>query len=383
MTKRWSSFFLGLLWICAAPSPVLAQLSVDGYVVTFPSVVEQQPDLAMLFGIDKTFLSDVTRLRLRPSYDLSASTYIRLEYEMSATYLSSAGVLLSPSSARGQVFEMTWNAYRNTRWNVDHGVDRLFIRTMVGSVDVTVGRQRIAWGSGRIWNPTDLFNPLNPARFSKIEKDGVDAATATVRLGDLSDVTAVWNPQRDRTSSFGFRARANWRTFDLAAIGGRFDDVWVMGGDLTGAVLDAGIRAEAICGIPLRGTASEFWRVVAGIDNQFTGRLYGLLEYHFNGTGSSTPSAYDLFRLMRGEILQVGRHYVALQGSYLLHPLVSLQAGLVRNMDDRSGYAGGTVTVSITDETSLAVGGQYTFGDTFTEYWYYPRSYYLRTDMFF
>lgn len=383
MNSRWSSIVLSLLGLCTSSPIARAQLSVDGYVVSFPSVVQQQPDMATLVGGDKTSLSDVTRLRLRPSFDLSASTYVRLEYEIAATYRSSSGVLLSPSTVRGQVFEMTWEAHRSTRWTIDHGVDRLFIRTMVGNVDLTVGRQRIAWGSGRIWNPTDLFNPLNPARFSKIEKDGVDAAAATVRLGDLSDLTAVWNPQRDRTSSFGFRARANWRTFDLAAIGGRFDDVWVVGGDLTGAVMDAGVRAEVICGIPLFGTADEYWRATVGVDNQFTGRLYGLIEYHFNGTGSSTPSAYNLIGLMRGEILQVGRHYVALQGSYLLHPLVSLQAGLVRNLNDRSGYAGGTVTLSITDEASVAVGGQFTFGDAFTEYWYYPRSYYLRGDWYF
>ena len=63
--------------------------------------------------------------------------------------------------------------------------------------------------------------------------------------------------------------------------------------------------------------------------------------------------------------------------------LVALQAGVLRNMNDRSVYAGGTVTVSLTEEASVALGGQCTFGAVSSEYWYYPRSLYLRGDIFF
>lgn len=254
---------------------------------------------------------------------------------------------------------------------------------MIGAVDLTLGRQRIAWGSGRIWNPTDLFNPLNPANFSKIEKDGVDAAVATVRMGELSDLTAVWNPQRRRSSSFGARARTNWEGFDLAAVGGRFDDLWVVGGDITGSVWDAGIRLEGIHATPHRNGGGGTTRLIAGVDNQFTGRLYGLMEYQYNGAGASDPAGYDILRLFNGQILHVGRHYAVVRGSYLLHPLVSLQAGVMRNINDRSGYAGGSVTVSLTEEASVALGGQYTFGAVSSEYWYYPRSLYVRGDIFF
>ncbi|MCU0454107.1 MAG: hypothetical protein MUE68_10655 [Bacteroidetes bacterium] len=363
------------------PSLAPAQWSLDGYVVTFPMALHQQPLLAGLLGAEEQSFAELTRLRLRPSVELSPSTFVRLEYELSASYFSSTGALLAPSASRGQVADLTWDLHSSGRWTFLHGIDRFFLKTMAGSIDLTLGRQRIAWGAGRIWNPTDLFNPLNPASFSKIEKDGVDAATATVRLGDLSDLTAVWNPQRNARSSGGIRARTNWEGIDGAVMVGRFEDRWVVGGDITGDILDAGVRAEGVYVMPAVGSA--FPRIIVGVDNQFSGRWYGMAEFLFNGEGFDEASRYELGRLMTGQILQVARRYVIFQSSYLIHPLVTAQASLLRNLDDGSGFAGGTVSISLTDEASLALGGQYTFGRERSEYWYYPRSTYLRADLFF
>ena len=377
MTLRCALITAGLL----LPASTFAQCSMDGYVVTFPTVLQQQPLLAQLVGANEQVFAELTRLRLRPSVDLSPSTYVRLEYELSASYLSTAASFLAPSAARGQLADLTWDLSTGRRWTVQHGIDRLFLKSMVGSVDLTIGRQRIAWGAGRVWNPTDLFNPLNPASFTKIEKDGVDAATATVRMGDLSDLTVVWNPQRNAKSSGGVRVRSNWEGIDGAVMAGRFEDRWVVGGDMTGAILDAGVRAEGIYVTPTQG--SSFPRLILGVDNQFTGRWYGMMEYLFNGEGTHDQSRYDLDRLLSGRILHVARHYVMVQSSYRIHPLVTGQASLLRNLDDQSGFVSAAISVSLTDEATLAVGGQYTYGRTFTEYWYYPRSYYVRADLFF
>ena len=37
-------------------------------------------------------------------------------------------------------------------------VDRLWIDWVKNNLQVTIGRQRIAWGTCWVWNPTDLFN---------------------------------------------------------------------------------------------------------------------------------------------------------------------------------------------------------------------------------
>lgn len=269
------------------------------------------------------------------------------------------------------------------RWLLLHSIDRLFIRSTTGPMEWTVGRQRIAWGSGRVWNPTDLFNPLNPAVVFKTEKDGVDAVVAKAVLGNFSDATVVWNPRKDLPSNFGMRMRTNVAGCDLAAVGGRFRERWAIGGDMAGSLLDAGVRAEALwSGIDLPASGRTL-RATVGIDNQFTEKWYAMMEYHLNGAGTRDRLQYDLVSLVRGEIQNVGRAFVTVHSSYLLHPLLSVTGMVLESLTDHSGYGGCTLSYSASDESSIALGCQYFFGDPLTEFRYYPRMLYLRFDTFF
>jgi hypothetical protein len=107
------------------------------------------------------------------------------------------------------------------------------------------------------------------------------------------------------------------------------------------------------------------------------------MEYHFNGEGAKDKLAYDLLRLARGETINVGRDYLALQASYLVHPLVNTMLSYMRNLDDKSQFVGLLVSCSVTDELAVALGGQLYVGDDFTEFWYYPDALYLKADFYF
>ncbi|MFX8565689.1 hypothetical protein ABTL91_18930, partial [Acinetobacter baumannii] len=54
------------------------------------------------------------------------------------------------------------------------------------------GRQRIAWGTGKIWNPTDVVNPYQPTSIERDERRGVDALYAREGLGALGQAELVW-----------------------------------------------------------------------------------------------------------------------------------------------------------------------------------------------
>ncbi len=54
-------------------------------------------------------------------------------------------------------------------------VDRLFLDFVKDDFQITVGRQRIAWGTCWVWNPTDLFNPLEVLDFDYEERPATDA----------------------------------------------------------------------------------------------------------------------------------------------------------------------------------------------------------------
>ena len=75
---------------------------------------------------------------------------------------------------------------------------------------MTIGRQRIAWGTAWVWNPTDLFNPLNVLNFDYEELPAVDA------------VRAQYYRRNER------------------------HERWVFGGSWVGDIYSAGFRGEII-----------------------------------------------------------------------------------------------------------------------------------------
>lgn len=374
---------LSLTAVMAVSSPAQPALRWSGYAVNFPIVQRTNPLLAGLLDVSTTRFVDVTRVRLRPSLSLWPDAFMMLEYEWNATY-STSPLLFQPSISgiQGQMVDLHWNAVEGSRWKILHFIDRLYVRQTTDVLDVSIGRQRISWGTGRIWNPTDLFNPINPTSFAKTEKDGVDAASVRLILGSFTDVTIVINPHRNfQGANYGIRTRTNMGGYDFSVMGGAFDDRPVAGLDWAGNILDAGFRGELL--VSGKGRRRAFSKFIFGFDHQFTADLYALVEYHFNGAGAAKKSNYDPGALVQGDLLNLGRQFVALQASFLVHPLVSVTAGYTLSLTDGSGYAGGMLVYAATEDLSLAVGGQMFHGGEFDEYWYYPSSLYCRLEAYF
>lgn len=374
-----------ILFLGAEASFGQYQWSFSGYVMDVPSVQVIRPEVASLFGAEREQTVNVGRIRLRPDLVLWTDAKLAIEYEISSLYHSSRTIFGLPvADERRQVVSLSWTPVDEKNMTVRHFIDRFHLDQTLGDWDFILGRQRISWGTGRVWNPTDLFNPLNPTSYAKIEKDGVDAALLRYHAGSFSDMTLVVNPERHwGKANVGVRLRTNYHEFDFAVVGGIFDSRKIVGIDFAGNLSTAGVRGEGIVSAPSGDVESTWARFILGIDYQFSPTLYALAEYHFNGEGASERKQYDLARLASGEIINVGRNYLALQGTYLVHPLVNALLSYIHNLDDRSTYVALSVSCSATDELTIAAGGQLFFGEERSEYWWYPRSLYLRGDWYF
>ena len=373
-----------LISIALGPlSTAQVQFSFSGYALDLPIYQKASQSLADTFGIDQHQILNISRVRLRPTLTLSPDVQVALEYEVNASYFSSSLVIPIQPLTRRQLVDLTWQPVQESHLSILHYVDRFYYKQLFSAAEVVIGRQRISWGTGRAWNPTDLFNPINPASFAKIEKDGVDAASVKFFLGRFTDLMLVVNPERHSSANIGGRFRTNIHALDCSFTGGYFDRRIVIGGDMAGNLFAAGVRAEAILSAHRSDFHSNFVKYIIGIDNQFTPELYALAEYHYNGEGSTERRAYDLPRLVAGEILNVAKNYVILQGSYLAHPLVTLSLSATSNLNDGSHLVNGMVAYSASADIFLNAGCQLTIGEDRDEYWYYPSSVYLRGEIYF
>ena len=331
-------------------------------------------------------LLNITRLRLKPSLYLWQDARIDIKYEISTLYFDASSPLLFSSNEKStrQYFDLRWTPVSENNFNVSHFIDRLYLRQGFDFGVLSIGRQRISWGTGRIWNPTDLFNPINPANFTKIEKDGADVVSFMYYIGSFTDLNLVLNPMESlEQSNYGFRYRTNYSGYDFAAVGGYFDERFVAGLDFAGNLFTAGIRGEGIVSFDKNDFSSNYIRFILGADYQFNPEIYSLIEYQFNGEGFTDKQNYELLKLIRGKIINLNKNYLYLMVSYQYHPLLNLSVSHNQNLNDLSFYSSFTASYSASENIYANLSCLYFQGKELTEYWYYPNSVYLQAEYYF
>jgi hypothetical protein len=379
---KLSLFIFIILFSSAFPQ---VNFNFSGYAVELPvyMIMKKYPVL-IPFPVNNQFLN-LNRIRLKPELDLWENARVNVEYEIDALY-SEKNLLfdLSSVSTNRQLFGLKWDLINKGNYKVTHYFDRLYFRQDFSWGNISMGRQRIAWGSGRIWNPTDLFNPVNPANFAKIEKDGADVAALAYFFGDFTNLDLVYNPQKKiENSNAGFRFRTNLNKYDLAIVGGYFDKRIDAGWDFAGSVFNAGVRGEGIVSMNKEDLSNNYTRFILGTDYQITPELYALIEYQYNGEGKPNKSNYELLRLVNGEILNLSRNYLAISANYIFSFITSASLLVNQNLNDGSGFVAVSGLYSISSDLSLTIGAQITYGNNFSEYWYFPHSVYSQAEYYF
>lgn len=108
------------------------------------------------------YLLDLNRLRLQLQGKLSEHVAVDLQYDnelLFGSYLHTAQFASQSSLAPDQYLDLDGNYLRGGSYYGQHRLYRGNVTLSSGDTDVRIGRQRIAWGTGRFWSPLDLLNP--------------------------------------------------------------------------------------------------------------------------------------------------------------------------------------------------------------------------------
>lgn len=337
------------------------------------------------FPQEEGYTLDLNRLRL----ELRGRPRAWLGYEIQYDHEALLGSYLDTAQ-----FAQLKTAKPITYWDLEdayldrgsvyarHRLYRGFVSVNATAADLRLGRQRIAWGSGRLWNPTDLLNPHNPTQLEREERDGVDAALLEANLGALSRLSVVYAPPVEPArASTAAHLRSNFTGTDMALLIGEFRGDRVAGLDLIGRLGDAGIYAEAAF---TRSEAGDnHARAVAGLEYAFANTLTVGAELYYNGGGTTDRARYDFARLFRGEIQNVARRYVGAHLKYEFTPLLRTDNVLILNRDDASRFFAPSLVYSLTQNWDWAVGAQFFGGVADSEYGRFYNVYYTSLQWFF
>ena len=368
MTRALRLVVVGACLMALGSVPVHAQSSwLSGYLQTAP-LFSAATDLT------DSNASSFSRFRLTTRPVLGSLAF-EVAYEHALTLQQRGantgfGIGAVPSGGEWFDLESTVEERAHVRWR--HRFDRFNVGWSPSrSMDLTVGRQAVSWGTTLFLTPADPFLPFSPSDPFRQFRGGVDAGRLRLYPGPLSSLDLVVRPT---ATAMGeeltalLRGLTTWKNWELSGWGG------TLYGDRAGALGAAGavgvwaVRVEAVIR-EIRGRV--IGRGSLGLDRilQVGGRdLFVVLEYQRDGLAAAGPSAYlDILQspeFQRGELQVLGRDEAVLQASYQFHPLWSVGGLWLWNLNDRSALLAPSLAYSAGNEVSISGGIYIGLGDS-------------------
>ncbi len=331
----------------------------------------------------------------------------RWRNENSSAYTTTA-VLPSTALVPYRITQLYDNFVETGDLVLYHELDRGLIAMHPQWGELTIGRQAIGLGRGRLFSAVDMFLPFSPLEVDREWRRGVDAFRAEYRFAPTSSVEAIavtgesWND-----SALVLRARGYFGNLDAELLTGKRAEDDFVAAVISSAVGDAEVHGElAVFHVPDPHPHGQIWsndryipKTVLGSSYTFAvGNGLTLLgEYHYSGFGAKDISdAQNLFatpeyqtRLLRGDTQTLGRHTVGVQATYPFNESLNGSFTTVMNPDDGSGILSPSTRWDISRTTSFTAilyvpwGADDKDGILQSEYGASPYSLYLQLAFYF
>ena len=275
-------------------------------------------------------------------------------------------------------------------------VDRLWLDWVKDNLQVTIGRQRIAWGTCWVWNPTDLFNPLDVLDFDYEELPGVDAIRAQYYTGAVTKVEAGYKPAKEKKDAIlaGLWSN-NYLNYDLNLIAGMRDERWVVGGSWAGDIYSAGFRGElTVSEAPNRSYTNPVYKefdetslsstdkpiltLALSADYTFPNTFYIHTEMLYNNNGKTENTFLFTNEALGLGMLSAARWSIYQEFAYDITPLIRGSLFGIFNPDDGSYVIVPSATYSLFTNFDLLFIAQIFEGDALTEFGEFGTSFYFR-----
>lgn len=283
----------------------------------------------------------------RPSSRLRAYAEARLDYDFTAADSTAGGITAGDLTGGDTADGVTPGVTPFPRTRQQLRLDQLWLKLDAARVAyLTLGKQRIRWGTGRFWNPTDFLNQQVRDPLDVFDRRlGVTLAKAHFPLeelgsnlyliGDLANVTApddiglaaraealIGNTELTTTASvkrgqplrFGADVSSALWVFDVRAEGAA-----TFGSDQPFFEGDVDL-ARGVVPTEVRRANDWIFQLVLGgevaIPYSSTDSAIVGAEYFFNDAGYERADLYPvLFARQAFRPLYVGRHYAAVYGA--------------------------------------------------------------------
>lgn len=315
-----------VIWLTAVPDVDAAADS--------PLTLDYKIENTNLLGsFTKGFWQDLNRLRLDSNLTLEAIP------SLSLTMVGDLTALYSSISDTIETDATLYRAYLSY-----YGEQSLII----------IGRQRIPFGVGRVWNPVDIFNPLEATSVEPGEREGTEAFRIEYSPSDLAIIDTTLAKEKVAMRIKGFLEFA-----DMAIVGvyDEENDSAIIGWEIEGELFSTGIE--------LRSEGGIFWdtensstavNTIVGGEYGFSNSLNILIEYLYE---------------------ESSRDDLGVSLGYQLSVLTRADCLFIINLNDDSTFFSPSLSYSLSDDMTVTLSYFSFSGEPGSEFGFGPDAVFL------
>lgn len=306
-----------------------------------------------------------------------------IENYLGRKYIQSSSYQAASSVSSDTPFSTQTKSYDYGEGEAYAQLYRLYGGYADASNRLSFGLQKVSMGVGRIWNPTDLFNPRNPLALEPDEVYGVFSLSYTYSPSKLSEVSAVAAQRSDDRAKYAGRFKGYLDIADVAVDLIWAEDVSMVGYELEGELFETGIELRSEGGwFEDKLLKKNFFQGLIGADYGFENSLILAGEWlHSSKTFEEELS----LALPSGSAdnLKRSKDYLGTSAGYEFDALLQGSLLGVLSADDGSFYLSPVLSYSLEDDVTLGLGAMFYGGEGGSEFGDYGQSYYLNLKVTF
>lgn len=289
-------------------------------------------------------------------------------------------------AATGQSLDMI-QAFFEYKYENQIFLDNIYVSYYSRHFNFRIGKQQLPWGSGYIWNPTNIFhkkNPLDPT----YELTGVNAIKTEFLFGREGMLTGIFSVNDEfKNSTYALKLKNYFAGFDISASYVYYEYLnqdflqfavdkenrQMVGLDLAGSVFGLGIYSELAYNFKTDDKGrKDYGRYLVGLNYTLNNGLYFMAEYYYNERGKDDYKDYNMNDWMAyyGQYAEnPGQNNLFIgQGFPTIGNNLSWTNYILLNLDDRSGMVYPWLTLSAGDNTEISATAYIPFGKKGTEF---------------
>ena len=221
---------------------------------------------------------------------------------------------------------------------------------------VILGLQNISMGVGRIWNPTNLFNPKNIYALEPDEIFGVVGVSYTRHINDTSDITAVVSQKADKSFKYGaiYKSYINFADIGFSLVSS--NKTKMIGYEIEGNLFDTGIELRSE-GAYIKNEDKEFFQGIIGADYGFVNGIILIAELLYSSEDFSYQEVLLNFDSEIASNLVDSKLYTAVSLAYSFNIFLDGSLLYIESFNkENSRFISPSLTYTLNDYNSFVLG---------------------------